>query len=59
MSRIVAWRLLVNFAGTREALAESPTNSSVAAISQESADGSHMVNIQEATGNLFAALLRE
>jgi hypothetical protein len=54
-----AFGLSLNFAGTRDALAESPTNSSSASIAPVSADGSHLVDIHEAMGNLFASLLRE
>ena len=54
-----AFGLSLNFAGTRDALAESRTNSSSAAIAPVTADGSHLVNIHQAMGNLFAALLRE
>ena len=54
-----AFGLSLNFAGTRDALAESPTNSSSAVLAPVSEDGSHLVSIREAMGNVFAALLRE
>jgi len=54
-----AFGLSLNFAGTRDALAESPTNSSSAALAPVSEDGSHLVSIREAMGNVLAALLRE
>jgi hypothetical protein len=54
-----AFGLSLNFAGTRDALAESLTNSSSAALAPVSADGSHLVSMHQAIGNLFAALLRE
>ena len=54
-----AFGLSLNFAGTRDALAESPTNSSSAALAPVSEDGSHLVGIREAMGNILAALLRE
>jgi hypothetical protein len=54
-----AFGLSLNFAGTRDALAESPTNSSSAALAPVSEDGSHLVSIREAMGNVIAALLRE
>mmetsp|Transcript_1634 Transcript_1634/g.2573 ORF Transcript_1634/g.2573 Transcript_1634/m.2573 type:complete len:2448 (-) Transcript_1634:7099-14442(-) len=54
-----AFGLSLNFAGTRDALAESPTNSSSAAYAPVSVDGSHLMSIREAMGGLFAALLRE
>lgn len=54
-----AFGLSLNFAGTRDALAESLTNSSSATVAPVSEDGSHLDSIREAMGNLFAALLRE
>ena len=54
-----AFGLSLNFAGTRDALAESPTNSSSAALAPVSEDGSHLVSIREAMGSIMAALLRE
>lgn len=54
-----AFGLSLNFAGTRDALAESPTNSSSAALAPVAEDGSHLVSIREAMGNVMAALLRE
>lgn len=51
--------LSLNFAGTRDALAESPTNSSSATLAPVSEDGSHLVSIREAMGNVIGALLRE
>jgi hypothetical protein len=54
-----AFGLSLNFAGTRDALAESPTNSSSAALAPVSEDGSHLLSIREAMGNVMAALLRE
>lgn len=54
-----AFGLSLNFAGTRDALAESPTNSSSAALAPVSEDGSHLVSIREAMGNILAAILRE
>jgi Proteolysis_6 C-terminal/Putative zinc finger in N-recognin (UBR box) len=54
-----AFGLSLNFAGTRDALAESPTNSSSAALAPVSADGSHLIGIKEAMGNILASLLRE
>ncbi|VEU39720.1 unnamed protein product [Pseudo-nitzschia multistriata] len=54
-----AFGLSLNFAGTRDALAESPTNSSSAALAPVSEDGSHLVSIREAMGNIMAALLKE
>jgi hypothetical protein len=54
-----AYGLSLNFAGTRDALAESPTNSNSAALAPVSEDGSHLVSIREAMGNIIASLLRE
>ena len=54
-----AFGLSLNFAGTRDALAESPTNSSSAALAPVSEDGSHLISIREAMGNVMASLLRE
>ncbi len=54
-----AFGLSLNFAGTRDALAESPTNSSSAALAPVSEDGSHLISIREAMGNIMAALLKE
>ena len=54
-----AFGLSLNFAGTRDALAESPTNSSSAALAPVSEDGSHLVGIREAMGNIMGALLKE
>ena len=54
-----AFGLSLNFAGTRDALAESPTNSSSAALAPVSEDGSHLASIREAMGSIIAALLRE
>ena len=54
-----AFGLSLNFAGTRDALAESPTNSSSATLAPVSEDGSHLVSIREAMGSIMAALLKE
>ena len=54
-----AFGLSLNFAGTRDALAESPTNSSSVALAPVSEDGSHLISIREAMGNVMASLLRE
>jgi hypothetical protein len=54
-----AFGLSVRFAGTGDALAESPTDGSSAAIAPVTADGSHLSNIHQAMGNLFVALFRE
>ncbi|KAG7357209.1 zinc-finger UBR box domain containing protein [Nitzschia inconspicua] len=54
-----AFGLSLNFAGTRDALAESPTNSSSVTLAPVSEDGTHLVTIREAMGNIIAALLRE
>jgi Proteolysis_6 C-terminal/Putative zinc finger in N-recognin (UBR box) len=54
-----AFGLSLNFAGTRDALAESLTNASSSTLAPYSDDGSHLVNIQEAMGCLFTALLKE
>jgi len=54
-----AFGLSLNFAGTRDALAESPTNSSSAALAPVAEDGSHLVPIREAMGNIMTALLKE
>ncbi|KAL3924864.1 MAG: hypothetical protein SGILL_000787 [Bacillariaceae sp.] len=54
-----AFGLSLNFAGTRDALAESPTNSSSATLAPVAEDGSHLTGIREAMGNIMAALLRE
>ena len=54
-----AFGLSLNFAGTRDALAESPTNSSSAVLAPVSEDGSHLLSIREAMGNVIGALLRE
>jgi len=54
-----AFGLSLNFAGTRDALSESLTNSSTALLAPFSENGSHLQSIREAMGNLFAALLRE
>ena len=54
-----AFGLSLNFAGTRDALAESPTNSSSAALAPVSVDGSHLISIRDAMGNAISALLRE
>ena len=54
-----AFGLSLNFAGTRDALAESPTNSSSATLAPVSDDGSHLLSIREAMGNVIGALLRE
>ena len=54
-----AFGLSLNFAGTRDALAESPTNSSSAALAPVSEDGSHLVSIREAMGSIVAALIKE
>ena len=54
-----AFGLSLNFAGTRDALAESPTNSSSAALAPVSEDGSHLISIREAMGSIMAALLKE
>merc|ERR1712238_29340 len=49
----------LNFAGTRDALAEGPTNSSSATLAPVSEDGSHLISIREAMGGIMAALLKE
>eukprot|EP00934_Nitzschia_sp_Nitz4_P005331 Nitzschia sp. Nitz4//scaffold51_size120721//17088//26419//NITZ4_003718-RA/size120721-snap-gene-0.34-mRNA-1//-1//CDS//3329553835//5321//frame0 len=54
-----AFGLSLNFAATRDALAESPTNSSSAMLAPVSEDGSHLLTIREAIGNVMTALLRE
>lgn len=54
-----AFGLSLNFAGTRDALSESLTNISSAQLAPFAEDGSHLVEIREAMGNLFTALLRE
>lgn len=54
-----AFGLSLNFAGTRDALAESPTNSSSAALAPVSEDGSHLSSIREAMGGVLSALLCE
>jgi hypothetical protein len=54
-----AFGLSLNFAGTRDALSESLTNISSAQLAPFMEDGSHLVGIREAMGNLFTALLRE
>eukprot|EP00526_Cylindrotheca_closterium_P004166 CAMPEP_0113648778 /NCGR_PEP_ID=MMETSP0017_2-20120614/25895_1 /TAXON_ID=2856 /ORGANISM="Cylindrotheca closterium" /LENGTH=3050 /DNA_ID=CAMNT_0000561063 /DNA_START=162 /DNA_END=9311 /DNA_ORIENTATION=- /assembly_acc=CAM_ASM_000147 len=54
-----AFGLSLNFAGTRDALAESPTNSSSAALAPVSEDGSHLEFIHGAMGNVIAAVLKE
>jgi len=54
-----AFGLSLNFAGTRDALAESPTNSSSATLAPVSEDGSHLISIREAMGGIIAALLKE
>jgi hypothetical protein len=54
-----AFGLSLNFAGTRDALAESPTNSSSAALAPVSEDGSHLPSIHDAMGNVISALLKE
>mmetsp|Transcript_26458 Transcript_26458/g.74018 ORF Transcript_26458/g.74018 Transcript_26458/m.74018 type:complete len:3261 (+) Transcript_26458:550-10332(+) len=54
-----AFGLSLNFAGTLDALAESPTNSTSATLAPVSEDGSHLVTIREAMGNVLSALLRE
>eukprot|EP00980_Cylindrotheca_fusiformis_P012593 scaffold3084_cov144-Cylindrotheca_fusiformis.AAC.41 len=54
-----AFGLSLNFAGTRDALAESPTNSSSAALAPVSEDGSHLFSIHDAMGNVIAAILKE
>jgi hypothetical protein len=54
-----AFGLSLNFAGTRDALAESPANSSSAALAPVAEDGSHLISIREAMGNVIGALLRE
>lgn len=54
-----AFGLSLNFAGTRDALAESPTNSNSVSLAPVSEDGSHLAGIREAMGNLIAAILRE
>jgi len=54
-----AFSLSLNFAGTRDALAEraeSLTNCSSAAIAHVTADGSHLSYIHQAMGNLFVAI---
>jgi hypothetical protein len=54
-----AFGLSLNFAGTRDALAESPTNSSSATLAPVSEDGSHLVSIKDAMGNIISAVLKE
>jgi len=54
-----AFGLSLNFAGTRDALAESLTNASSSTLAPYSDNGSHLASIQNAMGNLFVALLRE
>ena len=54
-----AFGLSLNFAGTRDALAESPTNSSSSVLAPVSEDGSHLISIRDAMGNVLASLLRE
>mmetsp|Transcript_26267 Transcript_26267/g.39764 ORF Transcript_26267/g.39764 Transcript_26267/m.39764 type:complete len:3039 (+) Transcript_26267:216-9332(+) len=54
-----AFGLSLNFAGTRDALSESLTNSSTAQLAPFSENGDHLEGIRKATGNLFTALLRE
>lgn len=54
-----AFGLSLNFAGTRDALAESPTNSSSAALAPVSEDGAHLEFIHGAMGNVIAAVLKE
>ena len=53
-----AFGLSLNFAGTRDALAESLTNSTSASI-DHAQGGSYLGNTREAMGNMLAALLRE
>jgi hypothetical protein len=51
-----AFGLSLNFGGTRDALAESASSSG---SSDDPQDGSHLVMIREAMGNIIASLLRE
>jgi len=53
-----AFGLSLHFAGTRDALAESPM-SSTTSLTQVSEDGSHLVGVREAVGNTVASILRE
>lgn len=54
-----AFGLSLNFAGTRDALAESLTNTSGTSVDNGFENGTYLVNIREAMGNMIAALLRE
>lgn len=54
-----AFGLSLNFAGTRDALSESLTNTSSAQLAPFTQDGAHLASTREAMGNLFTALLRE
>ena len=54
-----AFGLSLNFAGTRDALTESLTNTSSAQLAPFTDDGAHLQSIRDAMGNLFSALLRE
>lgn len=54
-----AFGLSLNFAGTRDALAESLTNSSSASSDQAIQGGSTLETTKDAMGNMLAALLRE
>jgi len=54
-----AFGLSLNFAGTRDALSESLTNSSTSQLAPFSENGAHLESIRTAIGNLFTALLRE
>lgn len=54
-----AFGLSLNFAGTRDALAESLTISNGSSLDTGFADGTYLANIREAMGHMIAALLRE
>jgi hypothetical protein len=56
---VEAFELSLIFAGTRDALAECPTNNSSSVLAPFSNDGAHLISIREAMGNVFGALLRE
>jgi hypothetical protein len=54
-----AFGLSLNFGGTRDALAESPCGASSGSGVSGPDDGSHLVAVREAMGNIIASLLRE
>lgn len=54
-----AFGLSLNFGGTRDALAESPCSSINGSCGSDPDDGSHVVAVREAMGNIIASLLRE